>query len=107
LATADYLGQLAAPDYPEKLEKLFAEFEESETFVNVPPSERAFKSPQHLIEQTPKFWERFVLPRLEDDFKGVYRYLATPYPEGPNPYMLAATRNIAAIKSRISALAPR
>jgi hypothetical protein len=107
LATADYLGQLAAPDYPEKLEMLFAEFDESETFLNVPPGERAFKSAQQLIEQTPNFWERFVLPRLEDDFKGVYRYLATPYPDGPNPYILAATRNIAVIRSRISALAPR
>jgi len=101
LATSDYLAQLAAPGYPDKLRHLFAEFAESDTFCNVPVSARVFNSPHHLLEQTPGFWERFVLVRLKDEFKGVYRFLASPYPHGPNAYLLAAEKNIADIRRRI------
>lgn len=104
LATADYLGQLAAPGYPDKLPHLFAEFSESDAFCNVPALERSFASPLHLLEQTPRFWERFVLRRLDDDFNGVYRFLASPYPHGPNPYLVAAERNISDIRQRLGAL---
>lgn len=102
LATADYLGQLAAPDYPEKLDILFAEFAESDSFTRVPESERTYRSPRHLAEQTPAFWEKFVVPRLDQDFGGLYRFLATPYPAGPNPYLIAAERNIAIIRQRLA-----
>jgi hypothetical protein len=102
LATADYLGQLAAPDYPNKLDLLFAEFAESDLYVNVSEDARLFKSARHLAEQTPLFWERFVLPRLDGDFRGVYRFLASPYPTGKNAYITAAERNIAAIKQRLT-----
>lgn len=103
LATADYLGQLAAPDYPDKLELLFGEFAESDAYVNLPLDARVFKSARHLAEQTPLFWERFVRPRLDGDFRGVYRFLASPYPTGNNAYIAAAERNIAAVKQRLSA----
>jgi len=104
LATADYLGQLAAPGYPDKLPYLFAEFDESDAFCNVPERERSFASPLDLLEQTPRFWEQFVLRRLEDDFKGVCRFLASPYPHGPNRYLIAAEKNIAEIRQRLGAL---
>ncbi len=106
LATADYLGQLAAPDYPNKLDLLFAEFAESDVYVNIPEDGRVFKSARHLAEQTPLFWERFVLPRLDGDFRGVYRFLASPYPTGNNAYIAAAERNIAAIKRRLTVSTP-
>jgi hypothetical protein len=103
LATADYLGQLAAPDYPEKVDLLFAEFAESDDFTHVPPSDRVFRSARHLLEQTPQFWDRFVIPRLNEDFGGLYRFLAAPFPDGANAYLAAAERNIAIIRRRLAA----
>jgi hypothetical protein len=39
-----------------------------------------------------------VRPRLENEFAGVYRYLALPYPARRNPYLDAIERNVALIK---------
>src|SRR5581483_12173274 len=36
LATSDYLGQMAAADYPDELEILFHEFQESDDFIHLP-----------------------------------------------------------------------
>lgn len=103
VATADYLGQMAAPDYPDELTILFREFEESDNFTGVPPARRLYKSPEELIARTPQFWRNFVRPKLETDFQGVYRFLARPYPEGPNPYIEAVERNIDVVASRTAA----
>jgi hypothetical protein len=103
IATADYLGQLAAADYPGELEILYEEFQESDNFYHVPAEERAFTSVSDLIARTPGFWVNFVRPKLEGDFQGMYRFLATPYPHGPNAYIEAIEQNMAEIKSRIEA----
>jgi hypothetical protein len=102
LATADYLGQMAAPDYPDELEILYEEFKESDDFIRLPESRRMFSSAQDLIERSPMFWHKFVQPKLESDYQAVYRFLASPYPHGPNRYVDAVERNIAKIKSRIA-----
>lgn len=106
LATADYLGQMAAPDYPDELEALFNEFREADEFVRVPVEQRLFKSAAELIERTPRFWRHHVRSKLEIDFEGMYRFLASPYPEGPNMYMRAVETNMAEISRRIAAAAP-
>lgn len=103
LATADYLGQMAAPEYPDELEILFNEFSESDDFIHVPAARRIFSSAEDLIARTPTFWTRVVLPKLETDFQGVYRFLAEPYPSGHNAYIQAVARNIAIIEGRIAA----
>jgi hypothetical protein len=103
LATADFLGQMAASDYPDKLEVLYDEFRESDDFIRLPANRRVFQSPADLMERTPAFWEKFVRPKLETDFEGVYRYLARPYPTGPNPYLDAIDKNIATIRRRLAA----
>jgi hypothetical protein len=103
LATSDYLGQMAAADYPEELEILFSEFQESDDFIRLPASRRTFKSASDLIERTPAFWKKLVLPKLESDFQAVYRFLARPYPHGPNMYLDAVERNIAKIKAMSAA----
>jgi hypothetical protein len=105
IATADYLGQLAAPDYPGELEILFAEFQESDDFYHVPAADRIFSSARDLIARTPGFWVNFVRPKLENDFLGMYRFLADPYPHGPNPYIEAIEQNIAEIRARTDATA--
>lgn len=105
VATADYLGQMAANDYPEELDILFSEFEESDDYLGVPPEKRVFKSAADLVAKTPGFWRHLVRPKLETDFRGVYRFLANPYPTGSNPYLEAVERNIARIESRSAATA--
>jgi hypothetical protein len=102
LATADYLAQMAAPDYPDKLEILFNEFCEADAFANVPPGQREFESAEALIAQTPAFWRKSVLPKLRAEYLGMYRFLAQPYPRGPNPYLIAIEHNIDTIKARIA-----
>jgi len=101
LATADYLAQMAAADYPDELEILFEEFRESDDFIHLPPSRRAFKNPTELAERTPLFWQKFVRAKLESDFQAVYRFLSRPYPHGPNAYIEAVEKNIATIKKRL------
>ncbi len=107
LATGDYLGQMAAPDYPDELDILFAEFQESDDFVHVPAGRRLFHSAADLKRRTPLFWREVVLPKLEHDFAAVYRFLAHPYPEGRNPYLEAVERNLAIIQSRLVGEAAR
>lgn len=102
LGTADYLGQMAAPDYPDELEILFNEFHEADEFLHLPVSRRAFNSAAELIERTPSFWRDVVKPKLENEFQGLYRFLACPYPDGENAYLIAVERNIAAIALRTS-----
>jgi hypothetical protein len=95
LATADYLGQMAAPDYVDELPFLFAEFEEADDFCHTPRDRRLFRSTHDLVAKTPGFWEKVVLPKITHDFGGVHRFLADPYPDGSNPYILAVEQNIA------------
>lgn len=100
VATADYLGQLADPDYVDRLPHLFAEFEESNDYNGVPKAERPFATVEDLLAKTPGFWTQFVLPRLERDYEGVYRFLARPYPDGENPYLAAVDKNLAVLRAR-------
>ena len=107
LATSDYLGQMAAADYPDELEILFHEFKESDDFIHLPLSRRAFKSKDDVADRTPAFWKKFVQPKLESDFMAVYRFLSAPYPHGPNAYLEAIEKNIDLIKRRNAARAAR
>lgn len=103
VATADYVGQMAAPEYPEKLPSLFAEFTEADEFSGTPRDKRPFASAKALLEATSAFWKNFVLPKLECDFDGVHRLLATPYPDGPNPYLRAIETNLSLVAARARA----
>ena len=104
LATGDYLGQMAATDYPDELDILFAEFKESDDFIHLPDSRRTFTSATDLLQRTPGFWRELVLPKLEGEFQAVYRFLADPYPHGRNPYLDAVERNVAIIQQRATQL---
>ena len=97
VCTADYLGQMSDPGYPRKLPVLFAEFEESDDFRGVPKERRLFANVHELLEKTPAFWRNVVLPKLDRDCGGMYRYLAEPFPDGPNPYLLTVEHNLTEI----------
>jgi len=98
IVTADYLGQMAADDYPDELELLFNEFAESDRFLGIPPAQRIFKSVSQLAAGTGIFWEKVVKSKLEQEYHGVYRYLTRP--DGSNPYLDAIARNLAIIARR-------
>ncbi len=102
VATADYLGQMSASDYPDKLKVLYGEFLESDTFISLPTSRRMFKSVEDLTRKTPDFWTKFVLPRLDNQLDKVYRYLAHPYPGGRNEYFEAVEKNIDLVRQRLA-----
>ncbi len=103
LGTADLLGQMAAPDYVEKLPILFEEFLESARYNEGRggPS-LAFSSAQDLRLKTPGFWRNYVRPRVDVDFRGLYRFLARPAPHGPNPYLEAIEANIAHLEHQLA-----
>ncbi len=101
VASADYLAQMAAAEYPDELGILYEEFTESDDFVGTPLERRTFKSAPDLATRTPKFWTKIVKPKLEKDFGGVYHLLDTP--DGANPYLDAIERNLALITERAAA----
>ena len=103
VATADYVGQMAAPEYPAKLPYLFTEFSEADDYAGVPPEKRVFSSVTQLLSATSGFWGRFVLPKLENDFAGVHRLLRRPTREGRNLYFEAIEQNLAIIAERVAA----
>lgn len=98
IATADYLAQMSASDYPDELESLYSEFAESDAFLGLPTSKRVFKSPEQLVNGTSAFWDKVVMPKLENDFIGVYRFLN--HPDGSNPYIDAVHRNLGVIANQ-------
>jgi hypothetical protein len=102
LATSDLLGQMAADDYVDKLPILYSEFAEAahhdgngHNFVS------GFKGAGDLIRRTPAFWSDFVLPKLERDFVGLYRFLSDPYPDGPNEYVRRIEANMDRIRQHL------
>ncbi len=84
IGSADLVGQMAAPDYVDKLGVLFIEFAEAAGYSG---TKLMFESAGHLLGATPMFWDKYVRPKLEKDFQGVYLFLNEPYPNGANPYL--------------------
>jgi hypothetical protein len=103
VCTADFLSQMSDPGYVQKLPDLFEEFAESDRVNQIPPEQRLFKKIDDLYRNTPDFWEKFVLNKLRTECDNVGRFLADPYPDGPNPYLMQVKENIEAVR-RIVAL---
>lgn len=91
IGSADLLGQMAATDYVDKLPILFAEFAESARYSG---TKTMFESAEQLMKMTPVFWEKYVQPKLEKDFQGVFRFLNDPYPDGTSDYLGRIAANI-------------
>ena len=102
LGTSDLLGQMAATDYVEKLPVLYSEFEESARFNLVRGAAPGmFSSARDLMEKTPFFWEKYVVPKINKDFDGLYKFLGTPFPDGPNKYLIKIEENISKIREQL------
>jgi hypothetical protein len=103
VCTADYIGQMSDPNYPDRLEILFNEFAESYRYRGIPPDEWPFASYEALLRSTPDFWGKFVQRKLDVECGGVWEHLEHPV-TGENPYMDSVERNLAAIRERIAGL---
>jgi len=101
LVTADYLAQMSAPDYVDKLKALFREFMEAYDFEQVPLEKRPYHSLREMMEMTPGFWKNYVRPMLDFEAGGVYRYLSTA--GQPNPFLQAVEDNLIEIQRRLQA----
>ncbi len=89
MGSADYLGQMSDPLYPEKLPRLYEEYRDG----HVP----GYDSADDLIKKTPAFFEEFVMRRLSEDFKGVYRFAASHF-GGRDIYIEGIKGNIARLR---------
>ncbi len=105
LSTADLLGQMAADDYVDKLPVLYEEFAESARYHGQAAATGGFTSAADLISKTPGFWEKYVLPKIEKDFHGLYKFLNEPYPDGPNPYLKHIQANLERLRQQLAAKA--
>ncbi len=104
LGTSDLLGQMAAEDYVDKLPVLYAEFAEAARFDKGHTDFISkFGGAEELMQQTPEFWQNFVLPRLERDFAGLHHFLNDPYPDGPNEYVRRVEANLQRIQQKAAA----
>lgn len=104
LGTSDLLGQMAADDYIDKLPILYAEFEEAARHNNGPGSGTgAFESQDDLMRKTPLFWEKYVVPKINKDFLGLYHFLSDPPPNGPNEYIDRIEANLDRLRDSLSA----
>jgi hypothetical protein len=103
LGTADLLGQMAAEDYIDKLEILFQEFEESNDYSKRTAGPGVFKTAAELRQNTPLFWEKYVIPKINGDFIGLYHYLERT--AGENSYIKKIRANIARLQSENGRLA--
>lgn len=104
LGTADLLGQMAAPDYVEKLPALHEEYAEAVRFSGEKAQSIAgFSSVEDLVRKTPAFWDRFAKIKLANEFEGVFRFLSDPYPDGPNDYLDRIEANIDRLRGSLAA----
>lgn len=103
LGTADLLGQMSAEDYIDKLDVLYAEFEESAKFYEGKMvGTLDFANAEDLTRRTPSFWANYVRPKLDRDFWGVYKFLNQPYPGGPNEYVERINANMQRLRQRLA-----
>lgn len=106
LGTSDLLGQMAAEDYIDKLGILFSEFEESARYNQGKfSSAGVFSSVDDLRTKTPVFWEKYVLPKITGDFRGVYRFLGRPVAQTENFYVQRIRHNLERLQKELQSAA--
>jgi hypothetical protein len=97
LVTADYLGQMGSPNYPDSLDHLYREFREAFDHEGVPEDRRPYHSVDDLKRGTEAFWAKVVRPMLDSEADGMHRFLRTGQ---TNPYLQAIEANIAEVMRR-------
>ena len=59
---------------------------------------RGDRSAGELMRNTSVFWEKYVRPKIDGDFQGLYTLLGHPHPDGPNECLLRIESNIARLR---------
>lgn len=104
VGTADLLAQMAAANYLEKLPRLYAEFDEAKRQEDQGlAADFGFADAEDLVRRTPAFWRGYVLPRLQNDFRDVYRYLSPDGSDRSNAYFQRVLANMASIADQAKA----
>jgi hypothetical protein len=95
LGTGDILGQMAAPDYPERLPALYREYVEGVAYSKLRDGGIAsYKSVKDLLRRTREFYDRYVKQMLDTQWAGVHRCLHHHFPDGRNHYLDAIEINL-------------
>ena len=106
LGTSDLLGQMAAPDYVDKLPVLYSEFAEAARYNEGKMKAGGFfASAEDLMQKTPLFWEKYVQQKISREFLGLFQFLNVPYPDGRNSYIEQIDANIARLRRQLAAQA--
>src|SRR5260221_5547983 len=87
LGTSDLLGQMAARDYIDKLPVLYQEISEGARYSGARRLRFVFETAEELMRHTPRFWQNYVVPKINNEFEKLYTFLNDPYPDGPNHYV--------------------
>jgi hypothetical protein len=93
LGAGDILGQMAAPDYPDKLPRLYSEFQEA-GLVAHDRTEESYDSARDLLAKTRQFFEGCVVSMLRDQWGSVDQRLPSHFADGRNHYMEAIAQNL-------------
>lgn len=97
VATADLVAQMADIDYVQRIDDLFAEFEEVYEFENredlAKKGTKVYKTVQEIKDGTIAFYEQFVVPTL-GNLGRMDRYLTRFFGDGRNPYQENITANL-------------
>jgi hypothetical protein len=93
VGTGDMIGQMAAEDYPERLASLYLEFREAKHFSRLRSGNLAvYRSLSDVLNGTEKFFSEYVLPLLDNEWRGLYRTLTDL--KGQNHYMDRIRHNV-------------
>ena len=94
LGTADILGQMATPDYPERLPGLYREFAEAAAGDNQQGKVPAYQDVRDLLRRTRSFYTHHVRQMLDQEWGGVYRAYNYHFPEKAENYFTAIEANL-------------
>ena len=102
LGTGDILGQMAAPDYPERLSRLYEEFTEAAAYSNTNGSGiEVYHSAEDLMRQTRDFYEGYVKQLLERQWGEVHKALLHHFDDGKNHYFNSIEANLDHIEREV------
>lgn len=98
LGTGDILGQMADPDYPQRLPALYEEYQEATAFSGEQHGHIAgYKSADDLMRQTRRFYEEYACRMLATQWAGVQDALKHHFTDGKNHYIDAIETNLTRI----------
>ena len=97
IGTGDILGQMAAPDYPDRIPNLYNEFREAAEFSQITGTGTgiaSYHSATDLMRRTREFYQTYVHQLLTTRFQGVHDSLRFHFADGRNQYLTAIAQNL-------------